>query len=149
MIYIGIDPGKSGAIAIAKGSDWTVIRLNQTEHDIAGQLSQAIGFPSIAVVEKVHSSPQMGVKSAFTFGESFGFLKGLLAAYGIPYTLVTPPVWQKRMGCMTKGDKNVTKQAAQRLMARREDYSRGRRRTTTSRILQGDLWVDSELNTTR
>jgi crossover junction endodeoxyribonuclease RuvC len=114
LIYIGIDPGKSGAIAIAKGSDWTVIRLNQTEHDIAGQLSQAMGFPSIAVVEKVHSSPQMGVKSAFTFGESFGFLKGLLAAYSIPYSLVTPQVWQKRMGCMTKGDKNVTKQAAQR-----------------------------------
>ena len=115
MIYIGIDPGKSGAIAILHSDGkWSIIRLDQTEHDIAGQVSELAVYPAIAVVEKVHSSPQMGVKSAFTFGESFGFLKGLLAAYGIPYTLVTTPVWQKRMGCMTKGDKNVTKQEAQR-----------------------------------
>lgn len=115
MNYIGIDPGKSGAIVIAKGDKSEVIRLDQTDHDIAGQFEQAIAFPSVAVLENVHSSPQMGVRSSFTFGESFGFLKGLLAAYAIPYSLVTPQVWQRKMGCLTKGNKNITKQAAQRL----------------------------------
>jgi hypothetical protein len=29
-------------------------------------------------MEKVHSTPQMGVTSSFTFGEHFGFLQGLV-----------------------------------------------------------------------
>lgn len=114
-MYIGIDPGRSGAIAMLKAGKTAIIRLDQTEHDIAEQLEHLLSYPAVAVMERVHSSPQMGVKSAFTFGESAGFLKGLLAAYAIPYRLVTPQVWQKKMGCMTKGDKNITKQAAQRL----------------------------------
>lgn len=115
MMYIGIDPGRSGAIAMLKDGKIAIIRLDQTERDIAEQLEHLVLYPAVAVLEKVHSTPQMGVKSAFTFGESFGFLKGLLAAYEIPYSLVTPQAWQKNMGCMTKGDKNITKQAAQRL----------------------------------
>jgi Holliday junction resolvasome RuvABC endonuclease subunit len=66
-------------------------------------------------MEKVSSSPQMGVVSAFSFGKSQGFLIGLLTAMKIPYHEVTPQKWQKAMGCMSGGDKNVTKHAAQKL----------------------------------
>jgi hypothetical protein len=55
----------------------------------------------------------MGVTSAFTFGQSYGFLRGILAASKIPFIEVSPQKWQREMGCMTKGNKNVTKQAAQ------------------------------------
>jgi hypothetical protein len=68
-----------------------------------------------AYLEQVHSSPQMGVKSAFTFGNGFGHLEMALTAAGIPFERVRPQVWQKVMSCMTGGDKNVSKRKAQEL----------------------------------
>jgi hypothetical protein len=118
MIYIGIDPGKSGSMAIVwpDGQPATgVCRFDATPADQADWL---LGFDltqAVAVMEKVSSSPQMGVVSAFSFGKSQGFLIGLLTAMKIPYYEVTPQKWQRAMGCMSKGDKNVTKHAAQKL----------------------------------
>jgi hypothetical protein len=57
----------------------------------------------------------MGVKSAFTFGEGYGRLQMALTALGIPYERIRPAMWQKAMGCLTKGDKNVSKSRAQEL----------------------------------
>lgn len=68
-----------------------------------------------AYLEQVHSSPQMGVKSSFTFGNGFGHLEMALTAAGIPFERVRPQVWQKAMSCMTGGDKNVSKRKAQEL----------------------------------
>jgi hypothetical protein len=68
-----------------------------------------------AYLEQVHSSPQMGVVSAFTFGNGFGHLEMALTAAGIPFTRVRPQVWQKELGCLTKGDKNISKRKAQEL----------------------------------
>jgi crossover junction endodeoxyribonuclease RuvC len=59
--------------------------------------------------------PGQGVTSTFTFGEGFGKLQMALCAAKIPYQFITPLKWQKFLGCMTKGDKNVSKAAAQRL----------------------------------
>ena len=38
-----------------------------------------------------------------------------LTAAGIPFERVRPQQWQKSLGCLTKGDKNVTKRKAQEL----------------------------------
>lgn len=116
-LSIGIDPGKSGAVAfLSAGGVWAV-RNTETLHDIAEAIRDAVEDhdSAFAVIEKVSSSPQMGVKSAFTFGESFGALLGMLAALKVPHELVSPQRWQKAMRCLTGGDKNITKQAAQRL----------------------------------
>jgi hypothetical protein len=57
----------------------------------------------------------MGVVSAFSFGRGYGNLEMALTAAGIPFERVRPQVWQKAMGCMTKGDKNISKAKAQEL----------------------------------
>jgi hypothetical protein len=118
-VFLGIDPGKSGAIAAvwedglmansyARGSD--------TLQDQVEWLSQFDEeMERVAIIEKVHSSPQMGVVSSFTFGQSYGFLLGVLTVLKIPYHEVLPQRWQKAMGCMTGGDKKVSKHAAQKL----------------------------------
>jgi Holliday junction resolvasome RuvABC endonuclease subunit len=113
--YLGIDPGKNGGLAIV-GSDGSAIatRMPATERDIYDWLNDR-PRPSHAVLEKVHSTPQMGVKSAFTFGRGYGSLVMVLTAWGIPFTEVTPAKWQRHLGCLTKGDKNVTKARAQQL----------------------------------
>lgn len=120
-LFIGVDPGKSGAIAFidtVSGDCWTVSN-DSTLHDLYQALIDAQvsigGNESHAIIEKVHSSPQMGVKSAFTFGQSFGQLEALLVGAGISYEYVSPAKWQGDMKCRTKGNKNVTKAAAQRL----------------------------------
>jgi hypothetical protein len=68
-----------------------------------------------AYLEHVSSSPQMGVVSAFTFGRGYGNLEMALTAAGIPFTRVRPQVWQKELGCLTKGDKNITRKLASEL----------------------------------
>jgi crossover junction endodeoxyribonuclease RuvC len=118
MIYFGIDPGKSGAIAAIweDGQPYaSQQKLNATESDIAEFLQMFDLDCAKAVIEKVSSSPQMGVVSAFSFGKSYGFLLGLLTAYRVPFVEVSPQRWQKAMHSMTKGDKNVTKRKAQQL----------------------------------
>jgi hypothetical protein len=44
-----------------------------------------------------------------------GNLEAFLTAAGIPFERVTPTTWQKALGCLSKGDKNVTKRRAQEL----------------------------------
>lgn len=115
MKLLGIDPGKGGGLALLDTAVYLpqVFSLkDKSEQEIAlWLLSTGADF---AVIERVHSSPQMGVTSAFSFGQSYGFLRGCLAGR-IAYDEVTPQRWQKELGCMSKGDKNVTKQRAAQL----------------------------------
>jgi len=116
-LYIGIDPGLSGGVAFVpdSGTPWAH-KMPETDRDLIDLLRDSINmFDARATLELVHSSPQMGVKSAFTFGEGYGRLQMVLTALGVPYERVRPAMWQKAMGCLTKGDKNVSKRRAQEL----------------------------------
>lgn len=116
-LYIGIDPGLSGGIAFipSTGTPWAH-KMPETDKDLMELFRDSINLSEPrALLELVHSSPQMGVKSAFTFGEGYGRLQMALTALGIPYERVRPQAWQKAMGCLTKGDKNVSKRRAQEL----------------------------------
>lgn len=118
---IGIDPGANGGIAWIADGKPCVEKMPETLQDlwdlvVSVSLNAGTGGTCIkAYIEQVHSSPQMGVKSAFTFGNGFGHLEMALTAAGIPFERVRPQVWQKALGCMTKGDKNVTKKLASEL----------------------------------
>ena len=118
MTIIGIDPGTNGGIAWITGGKPCVEKMPDTLKDL-WELLRDIDIASEeychAYIEQVHSSPQMGVKSAFTFGNGFGHLEMALTAAGIPFTRIRPQVWQKELGCLTKGDKNITKRKAQEL----------------------------------
>jgi len=119
MNTIGIDPGSNGGIALIdeKGKAHAH-KMPETLQDLFELLnSYALGCDGNcrAYLEQIHSSPQMGVKSAFTFGNGFGHIEMALTAAGIPFERIRPQVWQKSMGCMTKGDKNVSKRRAQEL----------------------------------
>ena len=122
MTIIGIDPGKSGGIAWISDGKPCVEKMPETLQDLWELIISIKGLQHWdcrndchAYIESVHSSPQMGVKSAFTFGNGFGHLEMALTAAGIPFERVSPQKWQKALGCMTKGDKNVSKRRAQEL----------------------------------
>ena len=120
-IYIGIDPGINGGIATINNNFVQAYKMPQTIRDLweliheIKSTAELENYSITAALESVWSSPQMGVKSAFTFGNGFGHLEMALTAMGIPYERVRPAIWQKAMGCMTKGDKNVSKRRAQEL----------------------------------
>ena len=121
MRFIGIDPGQSGGI-VALDTNGIVTHCEKmpgTEGDI-GSLLSSIRWESetdhnFALIEAVHSMPKQGVSSSFKFGQNYGLLRGILIGQQIPFDQVTPQRWQKAMGCMTKGDKNVSKAKAQQL----------------------------------
>jgi len=72
--------------------------MGTTEHDtlaIIKKYQQLQGDePLKAYIEKVHSMPQQGVASTFTFGTHYGFIRGILVALSIPFEEVTPQTWQ-------------------------------------------------------
>lgn len=112
MIVCGIDPGLSGAVAILDhdGSLLNVFDIPTVEEAhgkgtrsrIAPALLQdeLIGDVriSVAFIEHVSSSPQMGVTSSFRFGEAFGATLAVLQCCGIRTELVRPAVWKKALG---------------------------------------------------
>ena len=111
-IYIGIDPGKNGGIAliyndvaVCKRCPTTVLEMAEvieswTDRKEAGNLQKQ------AIIEAVHSFPHQGVRSVFTFGEGYGKWLGILAAHKIPYTQVSPQKWMKFYQPLSKEKKD-------------------------------------------
>ena len=64
--------------------------------------------PVHAYVELVSSMPGQGVASMFSFGHSAGVLQGVLGAFEIPVTMVTPSQWKKRAGLVGQ-DKDASR----------------------------------------
>jgi hypothetical protein len=80
----------------------------------------ARGAPRFAYLEQCSAMPwqgrnRRGSVANFLVGYSYGFLRGLLIAFKIPFETVRPAKWQRALGCLSHGDKNVTKAKAQEL----------------------------------
>lgn len=115
MVIIGIDPGKSGGIARLADDECCTCKMPDTERDLWDTLSALSHEGVKAYIEQVHAMPKQGVSSTWVFGQNYGGLRMALIAAGIPFEAVSPAKWQKALGCMSRGDKNVTKRRAQEL----------------------------------
>lgn len=101
-IFIGIDPGKSGGIAYINTesgicctepySDKALIDLCRDE-SWRGNTEHIM-----CCLEKVGARPGQGVVSMFSFGQSVGYIKGVLEAFRIPYQEITPQKWKREFG---------------------------------------------------
>ena len=111
MIYVGIDPGKSGGYAILK--DETIETHPWDNVSFVEAMKQLDSVSTIACVEKVGAMPGQGVTSMFHFGESAGFIHGVLTALGIPFQLIPPQKWKKEFSLGS--DKNQSISACQSL----------------------------------
>lgn len=123
-VFMGIDVGGSGAIALTNGVVvLDSITNDNTDADISDFIEMSKSKYNIVkcYIENVHSMPKQGVSSSFKFGESKGFLRGLLVAHKIPFEEVTPQRWMKHFNLSGKGfdtkteHKNNLKNYAQRL----------------------------------
>ncbi len=124
MKIIGIDPGLSGAIAILEDkkvfsvSDMPVMaegKKNKRQLNSA-QLVNIIRENTnpkediVVVVEQVNAMPGQGVTSMFNFGQTFGAIKGICAALGLPIFFVRPSKWKKHFNLINSSkDSSRTK----------------------------------------
>jgi crossover junction endodeoxyribonuclease RuvC len=112
-IYIGIDPGQSGAVAVITDESERVFPYSDEAFIAAmrdaGALKSATGFSVRTCVEKVGAMPGQGVTSMFSFGKSAGFIEGVLQALEIPYQLVPPQTWKKEFSLVKKDKKESIK----------------------------------------
>lgn len=113
MFFIGIDPGAQGFLAAINTENGEVAFVQYNTKAYADFLEEVSLKQCFCVVEHVWSSPQMGVRSAFSFGEKLGEIHGMLDALGIPYQMVIPQKWKRYFGCTA--DKNSSIVTAQRL----------------------------------
>ena len=139
MIYIGIDPGLDGGIAILRDS---IIELHKTpviggkDYDIQGMkeilfnltMARVVAYkPSVAnlkmpesvfcTIENQISMPGQGLTSTLQTGKGFGIWLGLLAGLEIPYQVVAAISWQKKLFTGVKG--NLDTKAKSEVIAKR------------------------------
>ena len=125
-VFIGIDPGKDGAMAILGYRDTPILvpfgeveyadRLRGFDSFNDDNINRTVGGEQpvpFCVVEHVNAMPGQGVTSCFSFGQNFGFILGLLTAFRIPYELVRPQRWKREFSCTS--DKNTSIEVAKRL----------------------------------
>lgn len=93
MIWIGIDPGAKGAMAMVSENQATVFPFDQDFY--IKSLKDIKGHECVCCIESVHSISGQGIASSFKFGQTYGWLLGVLDAIGIPYQPITPQKWKK------------------------------------------------------
>lgn len=117
-LYVGVDPGASGALAfyhtgqdafsvedmpyavakLASGKkrkliDSTALHLMIEDHASDGGRINAF-------VEKVSAMPGQGVTSMFSFGRAVGVLDGVFGAMGVGPVWITPQEWQRHFNLL-------------------------------------------------
>ena len=53
--------------------------------------------PDMCVIERVHAMPKQGVSSVFSFGDSFGVVRGVMGTLRVPTHYVAPGVWKRAL----------------------------------------------------
>lgn len=96
--YGGIDPGAFGGFALIRGKEVIYEPMPETPLEIKAALLRLFLNADYILLEKVHSSPQMGVTSAFSFGKNYGAVELGLAFLEVPHNLITPQMWQGGLG---------------------------------------------------
>jgi hypothetical protein len=123
-IFIGIDPGKDGALAVLwpefpkPPADESPTAIPFDRDRFICELSSVkslmnTGHCVRCVLEHVGAMPGQGSVSMFNFGQNFGWIQGVLDAHRIPYELVRPQKWKKVFSCTS--DKNTSVEVARRL----------------------------------
>jgi hypothetical protein len=94
----GVDPGKSGAVAIVE--DGKIVEMALLVDVIPRSWFERYGC-SLVWVEHAQSFPRQGIASAFNYGRDFGYLLGSLAGSGIFYHLIRSAAWTSKIHAMS------------------------------------------------
>ena len=140
MIFIGIDPGLSGAIAVLwpdgpVADDMPTVVYSKTGfvkravdlHALAGILRPYENLPCQVFLERVNAFPGQCVGSMFSLGMSYWGAAGVCAALGLPLNLISPQDWKKHF--KLNAEKDLARGLASRLfpsvdLSKKKDHGR-------------------------
>lgn len=111
MIYIGIDPGLSGAIAFLREGEASVFDMPTVQIGKTGFVKNAVDVHALArllreqgadlapnsfrvYMERVNAFPGQGVASMFSLGMSYWGAAGVIAGLGLSLKLVEAKDWK-------------------------------------------------------
>ena len=122
MVYIGIDVGKRGAIAVIHGKNGLSVYPTPVDgngdYDIRAICGLLVGIvvagtsDTFCVIERAQAMPGQGVVSMFEFGKGFGIWLALLTSFNIPFQIVHSRVWTKELLAGIPGEKKERNIAA-------------------------------------
>lgn len=128
--YIGIDPGKSGAIAVMDGDDMSIMVFDMpaTIEEKRAVLAE-IGSVRCAWIEKPFFPRMIGIKNAVTIATAYSEMRACLFFAGVPTNEIPPGAWKKHFSL--SGDKDASRAYASsvfpdqaHLWARKKDDGR-------------------------
>ena len=121
--YLGVDPGKTGGLGAYCGEtqEAEAWRCPPDEYTTKALMESVVsGRPiRLAVMERVGSRPENGVKQAFSFGANVGGWRMALAFSGVPFREITPQEWQRGVFDARAGSKGLDKKKRSLDLARR------------------------------
>lgn len=101
MYIIGIDPGINGGLCVLKHDkiiEKIVMPLVGKEYDAQSIFKFLKKYKNSKVIlEKSQPQFRDGRKQAFKTGYGYGLLQGIITTLEIPYEIVMPKMWQKRV----------------------------------------------------
>lgn len=113
--FLGIDPGLDGALAVldvAEDGTQTVTVHPAPVMVVQGgpgrrrvydvpkllRLLEEVSAATMAYIEQQGARPGQGVTSTFSIGMGYGLWYGLLTAVAIPFVVVPPQTWRRKLG---------------------------------------------------
>jgi hypothetical protein len=111
MYILGIDPGKTGGIALLDKATLQVVTypMPGTTRELHTLLAE-MPVIRVAVLEKTYYPQMVGTANAGRMGEAYGIIKGALAWLDMPMQEVRPRDWKNSLRIPT--DKNAARQRA-------------------------------------
>ena len=98
-VYVGIDPGKSGALCVIEDKFIKAYPCPNNVEDMGLLFAMAISVNKTktvaAYIEKVWARPTDAKGSIWKFAENYGVWKGIAGAYEIELIEVSPQKWIK------------------------------------------------------
>ena len=94
--YIGIDPGKSGGIAVICGDEINAAKCPEKplEMSVLFEIMSPYDKTPKICIEHVWGFPSDSSKTAFTFGHNFGCWHTIIECSEFDYQFVSPRAWQ-------------------------------------------------------
>lgn len=95
-MYVGIDPGLNGAIAVLNDQEKMVSFFEKPTGLLLYRVLQEVN-PRAVFIEKAQTMPKQGIVSAFNYGAGFGELIAAVNICEMRYYLVSPRRWTNKM----------------------------------------------------
>ena len=98
------------------------------------------------IVEQVNAMPGQGVTSMFNFGQTFGAIKGICAALGLPIFFVRPLKWKKHFELVNSSKDSSRTKAIEMYPLLSSELSKKKDVNKSDAILIARFYSDTRFN---